>query len=326
MKVFVTSAYPTPWSYVPRFKSLACMDRIGMHRVAESPNEADIILFVDARSEHGDWEWRAIRGSELYRRWPEKCMIYDETDQPWCSLPGLYVSMPRSHFRSTVQQACSYVFDYFNAQLFSQSTAEAVEPRWLFSFSGRRSHPVRDRIMQLRHPRGCVLDTTAYDFFGGSGGSPGDLAAARAAYAEKIKSSKFVLCPRGSGTASFRLFETLAAGRVPVIVSDEWVPVEGPDWSLCSIRLAEADAAHIGAVLEAAEPRWSMMADASKEVWRKHFAPDVLWHDLIDRCSTIAKGGLMAAARCRWTDSRYWRLWLRHQRGRWRKVRATQVG
>ena len=29
--------------------------------------------------------------------------------------------------------------------------------------------------------------------------------------------SKFFLCPRGTGTSSIRLYETLSAGRVPVI-------------------------------------------------------------------------------------------------------------
>ena len=34
-----------------------------------------------------------------------------------------------------------------------------------------------------------------------------------------LRQSKFVICPRGVGTSSIRLFECLRAGRVPIIVA-----------------------------------------------------------------------------------------------------------
>jgi hypothetical protein len=36
-------------------------------------------------------------------------------------------------------------------------------------------------------------------------------------------------CPAGIGPATYRLFEAMELGRVPVILSDEWVPRKGLD-------------------------------------------------------------------------------------------------
>ena len=58
-------------------------------------------------------------------------------------------------------------------------------------------------------------------------------------YLSTLLDSRFVLCPRGYGTSSYRLFETMRLGRVPVIISDEWVPPLGPSWLNCSIRISE---------------------------------------------------------------------------------------
>ena len=48
-----------------------------------------------------------------------------------------------------------------------------------------------------------------------------------------------ILCPRGEGTSSIRLFESLRMGRPPVIISDQWVPPEGPAWDTFSVRIPE---------------------------------------------------------------------------------------
>ena len=42
--------------------------------------------------------------------------------------------------------------------------------------------------------------------------------------ADFIRRTRFVLCPRGQGVSSIRLFEVMKSGRVPVIISDAFVP------------------------------------------------------------------------------------------------------
>lgn len=62
-------------------------------------------------------------------------------------------------------------------------------------------------------------------------------------FSESILNSKFVLCPRGGGLSSHRLYEVLAAGRIPIIYSDRLVlPLEDSiSWDSFSIRVPECD-------------------------------------------------------------------------------------
>ncbi|MBE7157880.1 MAG: exostosin family protein, partial [Rhodospirillales bacterium] len=99
--------------------------------------------------------------------------------------------------------------------------------------------------------------------------------------------SKFVLCPRGVGTSSIRLFETLAAGRVPVIISDQWVPALGPDWKKISLRLRESEIASIPRLLATAEEQYPQMARAAWEAHAKWFSQAVIFHRLVSQCAEL---------------------------------------
>ena len=60
-------------------------------------------------------------------------------------------------------------------------------------------------------------------------------------YIELIKDSKFILCPRGQGLNSIRFFESIAAGRIPILISNEVkLPLNNIiDWSSYVIHLKE---------------------------------------------------------------------------------------
>ncbi len=45
----------------------------------------------------------------------------------------------------------------------------------------------------------------------------------RKTYLESVRCTVTVCCPRGAGLNSFRFFETLASGRIPILISDECV-------------------------------------------------------------------------------------------------------
>ena len=286
MLVHLATAYPTEWSYLPRFLELARQDRFKTHRLTDDPTTADVILFVDARHEHGDWLFKALRDHELSRRFPEKCFVYNETDQPWCCMPGLYVGMPARWFQRGRMRASSYL-GLMNPFIETEAASFHGEPDYLFSFAGRRCAPVREHLLRLCHPRALIEDTSHYNFFGSADRPPQEMNTQKHHYAQMLVRTKFVLCPRGSGPASFRLFEAMAAGRVPVILSDEWVPVEGPDWSQCSIQIRENDADRIPELLEAAESKFAELAAAAKATWIKNFAQQVIFHRMVEACIEI---------------------------------------
>ena len=49
-------------------------------------------------------------------------------------------------------------------------------------------------------------------------------------FCEKLAKSKYVFCPRGEGSSSFRLFQSLMSGSVPIISGMEDRPFSDQDW------------------------------------------------------------------------------------------------
>ncbi len=90
-----------------------------------------------------------------------------------------------------------------------------------------------------------------------------------------MRNSKFVLCPRGRATVSIRLFETMELGRVPVILSDEWVPPDGPDWPGCSLRVPERRVGGLPALLRSCEPNAEEMGRQARAAWEQWFSPQM---------------------------------------------------
>jgi hypothetical protein len=305
VKVCFATAKDYAWSETLRVElvSLAKLDRVGEHSVISDPEEADIVLFIDPHQRLDDWSAKAIRKHPLVRRYPEKVCVYDERDTPIDSLPGLYVAMPQSRFDPSRQRATAYY------RLITETRAfRAVAPDLLFSFRGRRGARVRDVLFGTSHAHALIEDTSQHDFFTQASDT---LERAKARYCEALARSKFVLCPRGAGTSSFRLFESLAAGRVPVILSDDWVEPAGIDWSGCSVRIPEAEADSVGSRLEELEKDWPRMSIAARAVYDDWFAPEVWFHRAAQQCLELQAAGARGLAR-QWTSRYYWLGAARH--------------
>ena len=326
MKVLLTTAgnFPIEWTPLADFQSLAARDRFGVHTLAGSAEEADAILFVDAHMPH-DWTLSAIRHHPLTRRFPEKTLIYDDRDRPWCVLPGLYVSMPKSGFDPRRQIAVPYYKNH-NEHVASE---EATAPDLLFSFMGGRRHEVRDHLLNLTHPHAHIEDTSHTDFFDLSDSRDEQhIQAQKCRYQEVLRRSKFVLCPRGTGASSFRLQETLTAGRIPVIISDEWVPPLGPDWERCAIQVREADVGTIPTLLESREADFPAMAAQAHQAYQDWLAPDVFFHRTAEHCRTLLESGACTRKRPL-LDKQYMRLALSERRAQmreWLNTAKRQIG
>jgi hypothetical protein len=106
-------------------------------------------------------------------------------------------------------------------------------------------------------------------------------------YAEILQKSKFVLCPRGHGASTWRLFETMRAGRVPVIVSDEWIAPRGLNWDKFSIRVPEREVDRIPAMLEALEGLSEEMGLAARKAWDDNFSVVTSFGWIAETCAQI---------------------------------------
>ncbi len=87
----------------------------------------------------------------------------------------------------------------------------------------------------------AVVDASVVvrDQFHGNVDDAGERARRRVEYAAHLAASDYVLCVRGAGNYSIRLFETMAMGRVPVIVETDLVLpcADVVDWDGLAVRV-----------------------------------------------------------------------------------------
>lgn len=257
--------------------------RQGAHTPTDNPAEADIVLFVGSRHAlHAD-----VRRHPFARAFPQRALLYDSADHVIPFLPGIYPSIEARHYDPRRVRSGFYLRGLGSNWI--RPAGRPSRARYLFSFVGTLGNSkVRGRLAQLQHPMGLVRDT---------GGEPGRGYGQSAAvyadfqrtYAESLSESAFVLCPRGVGCGTVRLFETMRAGRVPVVISDAWVPSPGPDWRTCSVRVRESQVGALPSMLEDLRNQADDMGEAAREAWRRWFSLEQAFDTLSTWCAELVQ-------------------------------------
>lgn len=280
---------------IERFHTLAESDIVGRHTLVEDPDEADVVLVVDLHSAEEDAFPPPLRPANVPRAWRGKVRVWDQRDNGYYTHPGLYVAPAARLVENRRQKAAPYI---------STIAPVAViqgDPDLLFSFVGTLTYPTRAEILRLSHERAIVEEARGINFFTNDKRGAAGRNAAHERYLELIARSKFVLCPRGLGPSTFRLYETMAAGRVPVIISDQWLPPERIPWASCSIPIPERSVNELPTILEAHEERWVELHDGVEHVASSFLARPVLWNYLMDRLAEVRPG---LPGRPWWADRR----------------------
>jgi len=223
MKLYLTSAYETHDS-LDKLVGLAALDRIGQHELCSTPAEADAILFVES-THFNDIFFRSLLAHPLVAKYPEKVFMYNEADKPWCVLPGLYCCMHSRFFQDNRQVAFPYLHSP-NPYIADVHNWD-VERKWLFSFVGSTSHRCRKQVIALANDSKGIKDTSDFNVWDSA--RP-EREIQGMDFAQTMAESWFVLCPRGIGTSSYRVFEAMEAERAPVVISDHWVQPPHVDW------------------------------------------------------------------------------------------------
>lgn len=268
-----------------RLRRCARADRFGVHHLTDDPGGADVILFCEPDDQQLA---RDITTHSYARLYPEKVFVFDPSDRVVPFLPGIYASIQRWQYdRSRVRSGC---FPVVCDHSWIEFDPNGPSPTRLYSFIGDiRGIPVREALATLSHPRGFIRDTGS-DPANDDASGPDEAARFHGEFAATLADSKFSLCPRGAGTSTFRLFESMRAGRVPVILSDDWVAPEGPDWDLFSLRIAERDAHRVPEILSRHEDAAEAMGRAAREQWDLWFSESVLFHRIVEWCLEIQRG------------------------------------
>jgi hypothetical protein len=174
---------------------------------------------------------------------------------------------------------------------------------YLFSFMGSvRNASIRGKLAGLRHPRSFFQDTSRdFERILNRRMDRRERLDYDRRYAELTKASKFILCPRGLSASSIRLFETMRMGRVPVILSDAWIPPLGPEWTKFSVRVRERDFEEIPRLLDDRESEAVTMWELARKEWERWFSEEVLFHHLVELCLDIKRNRKIPERVARWT-------------------------
>jgi hypothetical protein len=245
-------------------------DSQGAHSVTDNRQLADVIIHTWA-AQLNETEARALlrplSRDDLSR------IVWDWEDWPTGRMNGFYCSLPQGLHDSRRHRSVSYPI-VFNELVDDFPQGDATLD---FGFIGGMNAAIRERLIALLKP----TEREDNSIMRAQGGVWSE-ACVRTAnqskldYAEFLRRTRFILCPRGYGAGSVRLFETLKAGRVPIIISDRYVPPAGPDWENCSITIKERDIGRIREVVKANLERWPAMAANARAAWEQNFATDKL--------------------------------------------------
>jgi hypothetical protein len=273
--------------YFNRLSASALADKFKQHTLTDSPDLADIILFVG----HTFLDQRDVRSHPYVKKYPQKCFLLDPYDYTIPFLPGVYVGITKRWYDPKRVAPGAYV--HIMAYTYVPYVPSLDGCQYLFSFVGSaRSHHVRSKVLSLKHPHAYLQDTsiTASDkeekrrFF-----TPNYTDDMRQHYGRVLSASKFVLAPRGYGPSSWRILEAMRAGRVPVIISDQWVPSKGIDWNSFSIRIPETEVMKIPQILDHHEAKAALMGEAAHEAYESWFSVQACFHRTIEWCLELKR-------------------------------------
>jgi len=233
--------------------------------VVDLPDDATHIIFLESgRRRDRLWSTNHLARHSLVRGFPEKCFIWSTQDNPLSWLPGLYVSMPRPFFDPLLHRA----FRYFSLNSEKLPVPAERERDIFYSFLGGPSSPSRAALWRMKHPDDALVRETAN--YNHSLWAPEE---AIAAYVDVLARSRFTLCPAGAATSSYRLFEAMRAGSVPVVLSDQLVLPEGPDWSKCSVRVPVSQIDELPRLLRQVEDP-ELMGRQAQQAFERYFSSE----------------------------------------------------
>jgi hypothetical protein len=243
-----------------------------------SPDAADLVVLLESCSFKTRKDIGAYESLPFLRNPFRLCCINYE-DGPPGFLPGLYSSLESHRFDPAIHVSWPHLRLPNEHSERRPVDASRTSYDMLFVFSGACSHPLRRRLFE-EVGSGRRSSVRRIDKWYNHSESE------KLEYVDEILRSKFVLCPRGLASYSHRIVESLALGRVPVVIADDWVPFSIEE-SGYFVRIRERDIGRIEALLTKVEPGYEQMQHTARVVYRRYFAPEVRYSVALNRLCKI---------------------------------------
>lgn len=238
--------------------------------MASSPNRADVI-FINQIWKSRNWhDLRVFEACQFLREYSQKIVTINHDDVTTTFLPGLYVSLTSRNIQQGWALPSGYKQQYRDNDALDVDMS-ANDCQWLFSFRGADfSHPIRKKLTRLFNE-----ESKEYSYVVANKKFHSHTQRDHQIYVNELLNSHFVLAPGGFSPSTYRLFEAMQYGRCPVIISDEWQPIDGVDWDKCSVRVAERDIRNLREILAERTAESLTLGQNAQKVWNENFADEI---------------------------------------------------
>jgi hypothetical protein len=250
---------------------------------ADRAEDADMILFLESATYKPRTHIANLCREPLLQRYAGKLFTYNYQDGAAGFLDGVYVHTEKNRFISGRHKAWSTLWPH-NELIYEIEDAEidGVRPAVFCSFRGSLSSPFRKKLVDHykdKANQGFTINLIDrwYDHRQNE----------KRSYIDEILQSRFVLCPKGVCSYTPRFFETMALGRVPVLLADDWVAPENLDLASIAIVVPEKNYADLEEILRSKEKQAEEMGRNGRRYWLKYFSKKVRLRALIDLARSL---------------------------------------
>ena len=234
--------------------------------------EADIFVYPKK------FDTNVIKYLNLAKEYNKKVYSFynDDDYTPVANIENLVLF--RTSLFASKRKINEYAMPAWSRDLFvPEKSYRKKENKPTVSFCGFISHSIRKDCLDILNLN-SYIDKKFIIRNAFWGGSPHNQSL-RNEYINNIVNSDFVLCCRGAGNFSYRLYETLSCGRVPIIIDTDCVyPCEDKiNWPIVSIFVT-----NITKLNEQLNTFWSTITEKEyinlqkyiRQIYEKYIAPD----------------------------------------------------
>ncbi len=284
---------------------------------ASSPADADAIVIHEAASFK---EWRYIKtllAEPVIGKYPHKVYTINVEDGATGLLRGIYCALPRNRMAPGVHKSVPYAL---TPNEFILTGADQPHPpaRYLATWRGNPKSRVklRGRLLALYGGSSQLLVESTGSWMNHG---PDE----KRHYVDLMQSGHFALCPAGWADATFRVYESMTLGIAPVLIADQYVPPDGPDWERLSIRVAEKDLPELEQRLRERLPEAVELGRRAREAWLQYFSPDktmAYYADALLDCIRSGQGKGSPAE-----EVQRWRSWKTYWSNEWTLPQRVKI-
>jgi hypothetical protein len=273
---FMKDSLPDEASPLPVWHQL--IERSGTRNIfTDDPCSADRIIFIDLHQAHHLNVRKTVVEHPLFKEHRQKILVWNETDRPVFDLRGLYVNVPVGLTLDPTIIPIPYLFvpadSLFHGTNFSKGGRSVT-----CTYRGSNTHKCRKVLTAINHPNYSLVDSTHSNSISESN------------YVAELDRSVHVLCPRGHGLTSFRLYEAMARGCMPTIVADGWFPPKGIAWDTFCTFVKESDIECVPNHLNYSESELSKRQESLAQEYNAYLAPDVRMSYFLKQISDVPFG------------------------------------